>query len=259
MLPPRGHLTSLTRLVLLLSLGSGLSAQEDERLSTPPGREGPLDNDCFLPSSSDAQKELLAGDELVTRARNAAAAGQTAEARRLLGNGFERWHDALTRSTPEAAIFLETRAVAVRRVTEGLRFALRKRLEDLADDERRTWTARFADSGTTALDLALGSGAELERLLEVQRLYPGTRAAALAGLGALDRELESGREELAGALVVRTAWHARFAQADDVTRALSAREDLLPRAEPEEDEAWTRASRLRFADSIVLVPTPAGR
>ena len=254
MLAPRGPLASVTWLALPLCLGLAAGLQEDERSSTPPGREGPLDNDCFLPSSPEAQAELQAGDELVVRARQARARGEDAEARRLLGNGFERWHDALTRSPVGASVFLETRAVAVKRVSEGLSFALRRRLEELGDEERRTWRERFSDSGARALEPIRGEEEALERLLEVQRLYPGTRAAALAGLGALDRALESGRDGMARALYARTAWHARFAEADDVRSALVARERLLPAPQAESDEVWTRAQGLEFTDSLALAP-----
>ena len=147
----------------------------------------------------------------------------------------------------------------MRRVSEGLRFALQSRLEDLEENERRTWTERFADSGATALAQVHGGDAAPERLLEIQRLYPGTRAAALAGLSALDREFESGRHELARALCARSAWHARFAEADDVRTALVGRKRLLPAPRAETDEVWTRATGLGFTDSLVLNPGRRGR
>ncbi len=257
----RPVLFGLLPCIALAAALSGAAQNRDERSTTPPGGEGPLDNDCFLPSLPEATKDLLAGDRLLERAREALHRERQAEFERLLGNGFERWHEALAKAPSGASVFIETRAVAVRRVTEGLRHALRRRLEELGDAERHTWTRRFANSGETALQMALDRGALEADLLEVQRLFPGTRAAASAGVLAFDRNLESGHGTLARAHISRARWHARFCESESAQRALLAREEVLfPVTGEREPEAWQRAHRLRYTDSISILPeTPRSR
>jgi len=248
-------------LACIFSLRAGplARAQEEDRAKTPPGHEGALSNDCFLPSSAQALRDLRAGDQLLDRAREANRGKHAAEARRLLGNAFEHWHGAASNSTRGSSVFTETSAVAVRRVTEGLGHALKRRLSGLDPDERLSWVQRFAPSARSALNRALDRGGSEKELLELQWRHLGTPGAARAAVIACDRALEAGQQVAARAHIARGVWHAVFSDERPVEEALKDRAAFLssgnePRNEREARAGWDRARSIEFADSILLVP-----
>jgi len=249
---------TLGLLALLVGFTALPGSPQEERQGQPPGAEGPLDNDSFLPSSAAAQAHLIAGEELLARAR---AQSDASEAARLRGQAFERWHAAVVEVDEEASVFVvPADASGVRRLTEGLGYALLRRLAGLETSERRAWSQRFAEIAATELADAGGPRAEEARLLDLQRRHPGTPAAARAALLACDRALEAGRTTEASAHLARGRVHARLAEATTLARALDGRHALLGlqrggqtrEAGLDAPEVWRTANRLEAADSLLL-------
>jgi len=77
-------------------------SQEPLRNAQPPGAEGPLNNDCFLPTDLDAQERLERGDQALLRARSALKANSK-DAQRYYIECFDVWHEALLQAAPANA------------------------------------------------------------------------------------------------------------------------------------------------------------
>jgi hypothetical protein len=240
--------------------------------------EGPLRNDTYLPTSQGAQEALAQGDRAWRRALDggAAAPGERTAA-------FDAWQGALADSAvgdvvrladPVAdaqALFPDGDATHGRRV-EGVAAAVLRRLESLSPADLVAWTGRFDPLAEAALATAPYRRAHLER---IERNWPLTRAAALAGLRCADLCLEEGRPAGARTWVQRARRHLAAGEPGrGIDRALDqalARRthllnEILPKLAP---EAWRGATRLHLVRGLRLEsdrhlgrdprPAPLGR
>lgn len=247
-------------IAVLLVAPSPFSAQQtttkDEPKEAPIG-EGPLDNDCFLPTSSDAGDLLRRGDEARQRARDAAARGREGEAEREQRAALDGWFAALEATTSGAAVWTDARADGSRRACEGVEYAVLRRLRGLDDGERARWTERYAAGATARLERA---GRRPEALAAVTRGNPGTLAAARGALLLCDLALERGDLTAARTWLARGRAHLEVAphhspRAPELAAALARRagwiEATAPPAPDGEAETWRRA---RGLEAINLLP-----
>ena len=154
--------------------------------------EGPLANSSFQPVASEAWELLQRGDALL---------GPESADQGGRGRGFDSWQQALAGTRPGAAVpadGLLPEEVASRCVV-GVEEAVLRRLEALEAEDRTAFVRRFEP-------LAAGS----DWGSTVERLYPGTRAAAGAALEEGDLASERGRLEEARTWWERSARHARI-------------------------------------------------
>ena len=229
---------------LALLLCTLASAQEPTKFG-----EGPLRNDTFLPTNPAAEAELERGDRILatSRARGAPPTAETLDA----------WHAALAPTDGNDLVTLLPTQTPIQwpdpdgsmsRSVASSAVALLLRLEALEDSEFAAWTARFAPLADDALAAAPYDSASLGR---IERVYPGTRAAALAALRLCDHARESGRIEQAFSLLQRAERHGALAglQSASWTRQLSfRRRDLAPSAqvEPSQSGDWTMLTAFRL-------------
>ncbi len=248
------------------------SAEPAEFLS-----EGPLDNDAFLPVAREAEALLTRGDEgFAALARRGTPLANDADRRAWL-DVLESWHAALSSSVagegvpprpwrgppeagspwadPDGTAGGGTEGRPARR-TEGVEYAVLRRLSALPEQVQRLWSERFGPLGEESLAAAGRSG---EPLAEVERRHPATRAAALAALAPAALELECGRPAFALDWLEPARRHAELARAAAVKRALDRRaEPALPLARASETarasgtEAWRTASELQPVAQIPL-------
>ena len=218
----------------LVWLGSAFaSAQERDR---PFELEGPLNNDAFTPRSERAEEELARGDRSWKRALEDPVAGT-----RERGLAFEAWRTALEVSETGDAVAMESPDVEVRelwpdptgshgRRSEGVAFAVLRRLNALEERSAAEWIARFDPVGEVALTRA---GAEPGSLARIERDLPWTRAAAIAALKLCDQHLERGETLDAAVWLTRSERHVRGR--DAIRAALDSRRAVLAQ--------WNAAAR----------------
>lgn len=248
---PTGILV-ITALVLTLAAHAGPPQRPPEELLDV---EGPLRNDAFVAVSEVAQEALRAGDD----AWFAATAADTVSA----NDAFDAWRRALVESLPGDAVRLVVEGAPTRwpdpdgshgRRTEGVVYAVLRRLGLLPATARAEWTARFEPLAEIAL---AGAGADVARLARVERDHPLTTGAARAALRLSDIELERGHPDTALTWLERAQRHLRdrtvepgligaFAARRTTTLAIRGPVTEAGRA------AWrtTRSLTLRYAERI---------
>ncbi len=236
-----------------------------ESADLAPLAEGPLDNDCFLPSAEAADEALSRGDASLRRSREDRARGRDAEAERELTAAFEGWFAALEATGTGDGTWLRSEG-EVRRTVEGIEHAVLRRLHALEAAERIAWTRRFAGAAEAELSRA---GSHAGSLAALERRFPATPAAARADLALCDLALEGGRLSEARELARRGLEHVALAAAPEpLAAALVARAEWCERLLAEEHsppaaEDWTDAIRLEPTGSMALVdretPAPSRR
>ena len=229
-----------------------LAPRQDERAREAPASEGALDNDVFVPLSSEAAQALASGDQALARARKAAAAGPPAEVERQLDLALDQWRAALVAGGAGASIRYEPEGSGDSRLSEGVRAAVVRRVSALEPRERARWTARHGAAAEQALGALADNAPSDERALalaEVARLFPLTPAAARAALQLGDLALEAGLTTRALGWYARSAREAELAAAADLLAVARARSAAhAPRASA--DEPWRHARACEFADSV---------
>jgi hypothetical protein len=198
-------LSKLSIWLLALAL-AGTAFAEDP----PDGGEGALRNDTFLVTDKAAEAQLARGDRALSAAR-ARSAGMPAEA-------LDAWRAAIENSSANAAVAALASAPTgidwpdpsdtLERRTEAVSVALLRRLSALSPGERAAWHGRFGPLASQELAAAPFRTAALARL---ERVYPGTRAAAVAALRLADVALESGNQARAASYLGRAAIHGGLA------------------------------------------------
>ncbi|MEW6072995.1 MAG: hypothetical protein AB1726_10455 [Planctomycetota bacterium] len=258
-------------LAALLFAGAGARAfpQEEEPPAPPtlpPLAEGPLQNDCFLPTAAAAGEALAAGDAARDRARAARAAGRREEAERELAAAFEGWLAALAASQPGEAVWLAPDPAEAHRATEGVEQAVLRRLAALAGEEQAAWMARSAAPAAAELRRVAGAAAAAAResssslpaaLARLERSFPGTAAAAQASLLLADLALERGEATAAAEHARRGLRHAALAGSPSpLLAALEARRNgIAPRERPAAAPGpapWETAAALEPLGALVL-------
>src|SRR5688572_30998608 len=217
---------------------------------SPPelGREGPLQNDTVLLAHAAAQAEIERGDRAWSRGEQVTA--------------FEAWRNALASSqTGDTVALVPSDPTASRtwpdpdathaRRTEGVEYAVLRRLRAIPETDRARWRERF--ESTASLELAR-AGRDPRWLARVERDWPLTPAAASAALCMADLALEADESLSATAWLERAATHARvlngpFAEALVPRTALASRLSPPP---PDEAEAWENARTLVALGSVRL-------
>jgi hypothetical protein len=208
-----------------------------------PTAEGALDNDVFVPIADAAARALVSGDEVLERAR---AAGPTAEGARLLDSALDHWREALNSGGAGASTWFDPAPSAERRLSEGLRAGLLRRLAALSDGERARWSERLAPSADQALRTLLAIHSPDERAArarEIARLFPLTQAAERAMLELVDLALEAGLSAGASGWIARAEEEAALAGGPAFQAALEKRRAVLPQP-AEHDEAWQSAGAI---------------
>ncbi len=259
----------LVRALLPFCLCSaGRSAIAQGELPQP---DGPLENDCFLPTSRAAEEALARGDEAFALARKAFAVEDSGGSIRAETAAFEAWHDTLEQSQPGESVWFEAAApdpaVADRRLTEGVEAAVWRRLSALSPDERARWRERFEELAER--DLASAREDPEVRLVRVARAHPGTLPALRAALELGDRAFEEGRNDLARGrwkrALATTAWIGD--EAEPLARGLESRltASRLTASQANEapgasaaDELWQTADDL-IATGAIHLPDPTSR
>ncbi len=206
-------------------------------------REGPLQNETVLQTLAPAQTEIERGDHAW---RQADELGAIEAWRRALEVSATGDAVALLPSDPKDAPAWPDEERTAERRTEGVEYAVLRRLAAVGESARAAWRARFAAPAELALSRALD---ELRWLARVEREWPLTQAGARAALTLADMALEAGDVEGAAAWLERAARHAR-----DAWRELEAAVDrraalvvsLTPgtSAQPAGPETWTSARSL---------------
>jgi len=195
----------------LFSLALLLTALAQDSRAPALEREGPLNNDAFVLTHGAAEAELARGDRSWTRAQADLTAGT-----RERGLAYEAWHTALELSETGDAAALTDGSGEVsglwpdpegshHRRTEGVSYAVLRRLNGLDELAGREWTERFGPLAEVALTSA---GGIAERLARVERNHPWTRAAALASLRLSDLAVERGETADARTWLARAGEHA---------------------------------------------------
>ncbi len=241
-------------LVVLPALAAPRLAQDRDAPDLPPGAEGPLSNDVFLPVSALAGEELAKGDRAVRRARE--TGGRDGE--RMLAEAFEAWRQALTATAAGETVWHGAAALAegTGRLAVGVEGAVRARLRALSHDERASWTERFAP---IAAEEVFAAGYDPVLLATAARRNPATPAAAEAAVLLADREIERGRPQAAlswcrrGALDLELAGRASERLAEAVERRVAYAE--APPAE-DEPEPWRTATRLVALGGVTWPGSP---
>lgn len=238
--------------VWLAGSRSAWQRADDDQTPDAPTSEGPLDNDVFVPIAEEAARDLSSGDRVLERARATRASGPAAEAARLLDSAFEHWREALASGGTGASSWLESAAHDERRLAEGLRAGLVRRLAALSPEERARWKERLAPGADLALR-SLPALVPLEeraaRLREVVRLFPLTPAASKATVELVDLALEAGLRARARGWVARGLEEARLADESAALAALGRRRAALAPENTEEPEGWATAVGCDFVDS----------
>ena len=250
------------------ALGVGGSVLAQDSHASLPGEEGPLNNDSFLPASTSATARLASGDEAY--AKLVASGPLSADAaERAWGQVFESWRAALVESASGESVpprpiganavpspWPDPDGTAERR-TEGIEYALLRRIAALAPEVRRAWTARFEGLAEQALAAA---GQAPPALAEIERLHPATSPAARAALALAELAFEEGRSEIALAWLARAERHVALAglAGTPLEQALRRREQLLSQGRREPagrqgtPEAWTRATDVRPLGQVAI-------
>lgn len=235
----------------LLALALGAAAFPED---PPDGGEGALRNDTFLVTHKAAEAHLARGDRALASAR-ARAAGMPTEA-------LDAWRVALNSSPARAAVAASTSAPTglswpdpdhtLTRRTEAVSVAVLRRLFALSPGERAAWTGRFGPLASQALEAA---PFRTQSLAHLERVYPGTRAAAVAALRLADVALETGRLARAASYLERAATHGRLAPGlgEGWQAHLDSRRSLLvqPSSEPQTaaspaENKWRNVRSLRL-------------
>ncbi len=240
----------LARVSLGLLIAGALTSTSGQEL--PPGAEGPLRNDAFLPADPDRAAELEQGDQALERARKEA---ERAERERWLAVAFDHWYEALGASGPETVVFADDD----RRLVRGVASAVRHRLTQLSPAERSFWSQRFADLAQSELLPWLGGPlrdrrARQLKLRDVERRYPCTSAAARAALALADLAWEEGHTLTALEDLRRCSQHVRgFGGEADFDASLEERRERWRRLLPQDSEQpWEGAGGLEAVGVLRL-------
>jgi len=225
------------------------ASQSGARQEAPPGAEGQLNNDCYLPTSQDAEQRLAAGDQALLRARAARQAGDPNLARHFT-ECFDAWHAALTLSEREASVWVPLSRGPERTLTEGLRYALVRRLAELAPKERERWTERVEGLARPALEAA---GRDPQALKTLAQRFPWTRSASLAALALADIARERGAHGEAATWLRRARTELPSAPDNQaLRRAIETRIEGLPK--PKKTAGWDSGGRFQLVSSLSLGP-----
>lgn len=247
----------MIRSALAALVVAGLSAAQEGGPLRPPGAEGPIDNDVFVPASDAAAKALGEGDSTLERGR---ATERESERARLLDAAFDAWRLALAEGGRAGLVWLDPGPMPERRVLVGVRAAVERRWGELSAPERARWTARVEPQAAAAL-AALSPGlplADLEaRLEEVVRLHPFTPSAARAALRLGDLALEAGLAARAAGWLARAAQEAEGAGAPELGAARSRRPAPPEGGAP--TESWETAAGAVLLGSLSWAPPFPGR
>jgi hypothetical protein len=258
---PLHALLPLLTLVLAVP-GAQLGVGSDEDRAWP-GAEGALSNDALLPTSAPATEALARGDRALVEGRPDTEV-------------FDLWHDALEAAEAGTSVPPRPRAEladvespwpdpdgTAERRTEGVEHAVLRRLRALAPERRQAFAQRFEALATDELGAA---GEWPEALAQLERLHPGTTAAARAAVWLCDQAFEEGRTPLARLWLERARGHAELGGgAEDVlARGLAARSSVLAAVEALADDgaleaAWRGASALRPAGFVPLPGSSPGQ
>jgi len=237
----------------VLALGASTSSAQrvsDERVREAPASEGALDNDVFVPIAETSARALASGDQALERAR---AAGATAEGARLLALSFDHWREALSAGGAGSSTWFDPAPDAERRLSEGLRAGLVRRLASLGEEERARWKERFAPSAEQELRALRTVPSLVERTAgssELVRLFPLTPAALSATLELGDLALEAGLVARARAWFARGEEEARLAAEPAALAAMERRLAFLVRPPAVTPEVWQTAAACDFADAF---------
>jgi hypothetical protein len=172
-------------LSLLLLAATFDGAQEDAPSGL--GLETPLRNDLVLPIHARAQAEMERGDRAWSRAERGAA--------------FDAWRAALETSAAGDSVTpasgdpgqphpFPTVDGSDHRRSEGVAYAVLRRLAAVSPEDRAAWRARFAPLSESAIEEA---GADRRRLARLERDLPLTEGALRAALRLFDLDFEAGR------------------------------------------------------------------
>ncbi len=219
--------------------------------------EGALRNDTHLPTTPAAQEALARGDRAYRRYLEASP---TAETDRIAA--LEAWRGALELTAPGdpvrlaggddegAGPFPDPDRTHGRRI-EGVACAVLRRLSALATEDRSAWIDRFSPLAKSALAVAGYGVAPLER---VERDWPLTRAAAVAGLRLADAHLEAGRPGAARTWLERAERHVEYLPEETaLTAALALRSSALAELAPAPAAmGWQHADALRLVRALRL-------
>ena len=238
----------MTGAALLLALLVGL---QDATANLPPGAEGALLNDVFLPFDRPADEGFATGDEALRRARAASEDAATVrDSERLYYETFDAWRAAYVAAPPGSAVrHPAERGPESQRLTLSVETALAARITELSTSERVRWRGRVDELAVTEERLARRDPGALA---SVEAGFPGTKAAARAALTLGDRAIAAGRHGDARRWVERARQHeALLDDADnidsgkDFAAALAARNSWLDKSEPiTVDDVWTGGDRL---------------
>lgn len=197
--------------------------------SPPQLGEGPLRNDTFVPVHAEAEALLLEGDEQLAAARVAG--------RGIPPTALDAWREAIQISAATDAVALipagnpadwpdPSGMLARRHCAPTL--AVHLRLTTLGDEGYGAWLERFAPLAADSLAALPYDPRALARL---ERVYPGTPAAAIAALRLSDSAREQGRLDRASSYLERARRHGsilaaaaeRWALPEDWARHLEHR------------------------------------
>jgi hypothetical protein len=247
-LRPRLSPIALGCALLLLIAGAAVSPEE-----TTTG-EGPLSSDTLVPVNSGAVELLAVGDLARLRALEGGADTELA-----WGQAFEAWHEAL--SVTELGEGVPAGPTTETRRTEGIEYAVERRLGELEVAFRRGWTDRFSALADGAL--ARVSPHLEDRELELRRLehlHPATPGAARAALELFGITFEEGRRATAEIWLDRAARHATLGGWNGVEEAIERRSAALrasSRLVKQEDASpWEEAAEFetRYSPHPLLMP-----
>jgi hypothetical protein len=221
---------------------------QDAGAPVEPWREGPLQNETVRATETAAQTEIERGDRAWSNSDQVSALEAW---RRALETSATGDAVALLSSDPKDAHPWPDEERSAERRTEGVEYAVLRRLAAIGAEARAAWRARFSAAAELARTRAHENPAWLAR---VERDWPLTEAAGRAALVLADLALEADDAEGAGAWLERAARHAQEvspaleAAVERRTLALTA---LAP-GRASAQEKWTNARSLVPTGSVRL-------
>jgi hypothetical protein len=220
-----------------------------------PIAEGALDNDVFVAIAPGVLEALVEGDRALARAHASQVSAE--ERARSLDAAFDPWQRALVLGESGWS-WPDPTPTGERRLCEGVRAGVERRLRALAEDERARWTARFEPQAARAFAARVGRAAPARAALagEVLRRYPLTAAAAQAALELGDLALEAGLLERARAWYARAESDATLLRLAPTLAAIEARRASTTDARANAAELWRTARGLACVDATSF-GTPA--
>ena len=235
----------MTRFSLSSIWALGLLLPSPQEVAPPDlGQERPLRNDLVLPIDTRAQAEIERGDRAWSEGRAALA--------------FDAWQSALEVSSTGQSVaplssdtnqprpFSDPEGSHERR-TEGVAYAVLRRLSSLTREESAAWRGRVAPLAEAATRRA---GIDRARLMRLERNFPFTEGALRAALRLADLSLERGLLGSASAWLTRARRHvAALDPSTTLARrgreAVALRQDSLRPAPASDPGLWKAAKGLR--------------